>query len=143
LQFDRQQGRRGLVVLTDGFDVDSHADPRRAVEFARKLGVPIYILAMQAGGRAGIPGGGFRGGAGTSTLHLLTDPTGGRLFPIRTSETLGHAFSQINLEMRNQYILTYYTDDPPTPGDPPEVKVTVPGMKGIKVKALLGADQIY
>lgn len=143
LQFDHQQGRRGLVVLTDGFDVDSHADPRRAVEFARKLGVPIYILAMQAGGSAGIPGSGFRGGGGTSTLHLLTDPTGGRLFPIRTNETLGHAFSQINLEMRNQYILTYYTDDPPAAGDPPKVTVSVPDMKGIKVKALLGADQIY
>lgn len=150
LQFDRQQGRRGLVVITDGFDIDSQADPKRSVEFARKLGVPIYILAleMRGGAGAGMPGRGPTGAMGgpaaaVQTLHLLTDPTGGRLFRARNMEQVTHALTLINADMRNQYVLTYYTDTPPTPGKPPEVRVDVAGRKGLQVKVVLGADQIY
>ena len=144
LQFDRQQGRRGLVVLTDGHDVNSLADPNRAVEFAKKLGVPIYILAMQAGGSPRAPP--RRGAAAsdpTSVLHLLTDPTGGRLFRVLSMEHLRDAFRIINSEMRNQYVLTYYTDSPPTAGDPPKVRLEVEKRKNFVVKVVFGQDQVY
>ena len=144
LQFDRQQGRRGLVVLTDGYDVNSQADPNRAVEFGKKLGVPIYILAMEAGGSPRVPP---RGGGGasdaTSVLHLLTDPTGGRLFRVLSMEHLRDALRIINSEMRNQYVLTYYTDTPPTAGDPPKVRLEVEKPKNFVVKVVFGQDQVY
>jgi Ca-activated chloride channel family protein len=149
LQFERQQGRRGLVVLTDGYDVDSRADPERAVEFGRKLGVPIYILAMEMGGGPRVGSGGAQGGlnpgsdALVHTLHLLTDPTGGRLFRVGSSEQMLRAFAQINAEMRNQYVLTYYTETPPEPGRPPDVRLLVGKGKGFVVKTVLGADHIY
>ena len=143
LQFDRQQGRRGLVVLTDGFDVDSQADPNRAVDFGKKLGVPIYILAMEAGG----PSMPSRGGGGmteaTQTLKLLTDPTGGRLFRVLSMDHLQQALRVINSEMRNQYVLTYYTDEPPKPGDPPEVRLEVEKRKNFVVKVVFGQDHVY
>lgn len=155
LQFDRQQGRRGLVVLTDGFDVDSKSDPERAVEFARRLGVPIYIVALEVTGPGpGMPRhttGSVSPGAAAqkaeaaamAELKLLTDPSGGRLIRVRTLDQMRQALAQINAEMRNQYVLTYYTDTPPEPGKPPQVKVRVDGMKGLKARAVLGADQIY
>jgi VWFA-related protein len=153
LQFDRQQGRRGLVVVTDGFDVNSQSDPKRAVEFARKLGVPVYVLALEMSGAgavrpgrgpSGAMGGGVGGpGAALQTLHLLTDPTGGRMFRARTLDQVTNALSLINADMRNQYVLTYYTDTPPEPGKPPEVRVDVAGRKGVQVKVVFGADQIY
>ena len=149
LQFDRQPGRRGLVVLTDGYDVDSQADPRRAVEFGRKLGVPVYILAIE--GRGPGPGAGRRGvtagiadpGAAIQSLRLVTDPTGGQLYRVRNPEQISRAFRLINAELRNQYVLTYYTDSPPEAGEPPRVEVEVPGRKGFRAKVVFGADQVY
>jgi len=161
IQFDRQQGRRALIVITDGFDIDSKADPKRTIEFGRKLGVPVYIIAMEnTGGRglAGRAGGAGRGGIGgfggqagglgsnagaVQTLHVVTDPTGGRMFRARTTEQLTRAFAQINSDLRNQYVLTYYTDKPPKPGEPPEVKIELEGFKNLEITTLLGADQIY
>ena len=150
LQFDRQQGRRGLVVLTDGYDVDSQADPERAVEFGKKLGVPIYILAIDSQG-AGSRVPRSRGistnigdpGAAVQALHVVTDPTGGRLFRVRNLEQISRAFALINAELRNQYVLTYYTDSPPEPGRPPQVKVEAPGQKGMRAKVVFGSDQIF
>jgi VWFA-related protein len=226
LQFERQPGRRGLVVLTDGVDVHSHSDPKRVIEFGKKLGVPIYLLALEPrmrsvpadpnsgqypgppGQNPGVPGqipgnvpgpvagqspgqnpgqqpgqpggggnpsypgqtqprtmpgaGGYTGGRSRSgsssqggtlsptgggsqvhSLRLLAEPTGGRLFRIASVDHMLRAFGQINAEMRNQYVLTYYTDSPPKPGDPPDVKVSVPGKKGLKVTVVFGADQVY
>jgi Ca-activated chloride channel family protein len=150
LQFDRQQGRRALVVLTDGYDIDSQADPERAVEFGRKLGVPIYILALDSQGAGnrlsrsrGISTGIADAGAAVQALHLVTDPTGGRLYRVGNLEQISRAFAAINAELRNQYVLTYYTDSPPEPGKPPQVKVEAPGYKGLKAKIVFGSDQIY
>jgi VWFA-related protein len=148
LQFDRQQGRRGLVVLTDGYDIDSQADPERAIEFGRKLGVPIYILALDSQGGGRVPGRGVSTGIGDAaaavqTLHLVTDPTGGRLYRVGSPEQISRAFSLINAELRNQYVLTYYTDTPPAPGKPPKVRIEAPDHKGLRAKVVFGTDQIY
>jgi len=157
VQFDRQQGRRALVVITDGFDIDSQADPKRTIEFGKKLGVPIYIIAMEqeVTGRSGPRLGAVRGGVGiragglggnrgaVHTLHVVTEPTGGRMFRARTTEQLSRAFAQINSDLRSQYVLTYYTDSPPEPGSPPEVDVVLEGFKNLEITTVLGADQIY
>ena len=154
LQFDGQQGRRGLVVLTDGYDADSRSNPERTVELAQRLGVPIYIVALEARGPGAAltnPPLGFGTGpsaarkaeAALAELRLLTDPTGGRFIRVATSEQVRQAFAQISAEMRNQYVLTYYTDTPPQAGKPPEVIVLVEGMKGLVPKVTFGADQIY
>ena len=52
LQYEGEHGRRALIVLTDGVDSESRSDPRRAIEFGRRLGVPVYVIAL-----SGVPGG--------------------------------------------------------------------------------------
>jgi hypothetical protein len=141
LQFRNTPGRRALVVLTDGFETSSKANPQRAVEFGRKLGVPVYVLALPA------PGGGGRGGFGGAAsplqeLKLLTEPTGGRMLRIGSGGGLGRAFAQIGAELRHQYILTYYTNEPPTGTGKKEVRILVPGHKNAEVRAILALDQI-
>lgn len=149
LQFDGQQGRRGLVVLTDGQDFDSQADPGRAVEFGRKLGVPIYIVAIDGPATRGrLPSRGVTSSisdpaAAIQALHLVTDPTGGRLFRAASPDQIHRAFEVINAELRNQYVLTYYTDTPPEPGRPPRVEIEAPGFQGLQAKVVFGADQVY
>ena len=138
LQFERQPGRRGLVVITDGMDTQSLTDPGRTVEFGQKLGVPIYIIALT-------PRGLSRSGRSllsspSHALHILTDPTGGRLYHPPNQDLVLRALAQIKNELRSQYVLTYYTEVPAT-RELPEIKVRV-ARKGARVKATWGVDQI-
>jgi hypothetical protein len=99
-----------------------------------------------AGGRP--PGRGISTGiddprAAVQTLHLVTDPTGGRLYRVGSLEQIDRAFTLINAELRNQYVLTYYTDTPPEPGRPPRVDVVAPAQKGLRAKVVFGEDQIH
>ena len=141
LQYDEHPGRRALIVITDGFDSASKADPQRAIEFGRRLGVPVYVIAMTS--RGGASGGGFGNqralaeGAMKGQMKLITEPTGGRMFQALNAEQVVRAFDQIQDELRQQYILTFYTDQLPEPGDDLKVKVL---KKGARVKTALPLD---
>lgn len=140
LQFERQAGRRGLVVISDGADSQSLTDPKRTIEAARRLGVPVYVIALENRRTTA-----RRPAAGplpeVQSLHLLTDPTGGRLYRSPSLEAARRALLQIRNELRSQYVLTYYSET--SADDPlPKVEVRIPGRKGVKVKTIFGADQI-
>ncbi len=154
LQYQGEPGRRALIVLTDGYDSASRADPARAIEFGQRLGVPVYVIAMTGGAsatgaaamrsRGGIgsaPGGASAGilaqGSVRNQLRLITDPTGGRLYHAGSADQVAHAFAQIEDELRNQYILTYYTDRPPETASDAVVKAL---GKGNQVKTALPLD---
>ncbi|HVS66892.1 MAG TPA: VWA domain-containing protein [Thermoanaerobaculia bacterium] len=147
LQYQGEPGRRALIVLTDGVDSASEADPERAIELGKRLGVPVYVIAMRSpyesvGFPSGRPGFGQGGGfAAASTarnnLRLITDPTGGRLFQVGNVEQVHNAFAQIQDELRHQYVLTYYSERTPEQGPAPEVDVE---RKGVKVKTAIPLD---
>ncbi len=129
--------------------MESQADSDRVAELGRRLGVPIYVLALDSQGAAaqvtsrGVSRRITDPGAEIQALRLVTDPTGGRLFRVGTMEQVIAAFRLVNAELRNQYVLTYYTDAPPEPGQPPRVELQVPGHKGLKAKVVFGSDQVY
>lgn len=161
LQFQDEPGRRALVVLTDGWDYGSISKPRRSVEFARALGVPIYVVVLDSdGARSGVPGGAYgvpRSGVPGSgpgsraamqvspvpDLKLLTEPTGGRLIRISSASAIVRAFAHIDAELRTQYVLTYYTDQLPDADELDAVTVRVPGQKGVTVRTMWALDQVH
>lgn len=145
LQFGDRPGRRALVVITDGVDYGSQADPDRAVEIARKLGVPVYVVSLSGGQPA--PRSNrelFSQGGGVQEMKLVTEPTGGRL--LRTSgrggDGLLRAFRQVADELRSQFIITYYTDRPLEDLDARDVDVRLPGKKRVDVRSVLASDQV-
>ena len=141
LQFTDEPGRRALVVLTDGVDAGSTSNPKRAVEFGRKLGVPVYIVALPGPGRTAT-GGNLARSYSVQELKLLTDPTGGRLVRAGSAEGIARAFAQINTELRHQVVLTYYTDRLPDPNARQGVTVRIKGRKDVEVRAVLALDQV-
>ncbi len=161
LQFEDEPGRRALVVLTDGYDYGSISKPRRSVEFARLLGVPVYIVVLdhdgagsgvpRAGvGRSGVPRSGVPGSrmalpppSPVPDLKLLTEPTGGRLIRISSASAIARAFAHIDAELRTQYVLTYYSDRVPGEDQLDAVEVRVPGQKGVKVRTMWALDQVH
>ena len=130
------------MVLTDGVDSSSTSNPKRVIEFGRKLGVPLYVVALPGPGRM-MPSAAMGGvQASVHDLKLLTDPTGGRLLRTGSAEGIARAFAQINSELRHQYVLTYYTDDPPVDDPRRQVTVRVKDRKDVEVRSVLALDQV-
>jgi VWFA-related protein len=140
LQYDGEPGRRAMIVLTDGLDSESRSDPRRTIDLGRRLGVPVYVIALSGGGGGMQQGPGVRRSAASTAelaeeaarrnqLKLVTDPTGGRLFHVVSVEQVARAFAEIQEELRRQYVLTYYSDRPAGEPAAPEVRVRRQGME--------------
>ncbi|MEM7050574.1 MAG: VWA domain-containing protein [Acidobacteriota bacterium] len=137
-QIEGNAGRRALVLLTDGQDAGSRFGHRRAIELARKQGVPIYILSLAGLGSASLGGRPVRP-FHYSDLEAVTARTGGRLFDIDRIEQLGEAYAQINAELRNQYILGLNTEKPLSAEELGEIEVAVEG-RGRRVRAAIGSS---
>ena len=103
LQFEREAGRRALVVLTDGDDYDSRFGPKYCVELARTAGVPVYIIGLGALDT-------LRRTYSKKELRKVTEETGGRLYFVDSLDELDAAYAQINAELRSQYSLSFYAD---------------------------------
>ena len=108
-----RQGRKILVVVTDGGDTTSRADFRRAVEAAQLADAVIYpILVVPITNDAG------RNTGGENALTTMALRTGGRVFQPSLGAEMDKAFDQIIRDLRTQYLLTFYPRDVPLTRDP-------------------------
>jgi Ca-activated chloride channel homolog len=65
--------------------------------------------------------------AGPLQLDEITSISGGRLFSIHDSAGLSRAMTQINRELRNQYVLGYYAGNQARDGKWHKLKVRLAG----------------
>ncbi|MCY3970526.1 MAG: VWA domain-containing protein [Acidobacteria bacterium] len=136
LQYGDAPGRRALVVVTDGFDFGSTADPTRAIDFGKRLGVPVYVVAMRSlgFGPTTLEDANLR-----NSMRLITGPTGGRLFQIESVDQMANVFDHIEEELRSQYVLTYYSERPFGSAVEPDIRMT---RRGLKVRSALPLEAI-
>jgi Ca-activated chloride channel family protein len=130
-QLSRVEGRRIIILLTDGIDTAErrHASFKEALNAVRRAEASVYVLSLTASLRALIErktGGGWLGrllsggydpslvrrymalinGAEKMLTEIATQ-TGGRIFlPVETDD-LAPAYRAIAEELRTQYIITY------------------------------------
>ncbi len=136
LQYGDAPGRRALVVVTDGYDSNSRSDPTRAIDFGKRLGVPVYVVAMRSIGFGPTT---MEDANLRNSMRLITGPTGGRLFQIESIDQMARVFDHIEEELRRQYVLTYYSERPFGAAVEPDVRVT---RKGLKVRSALPLEAI-
>ena len=124
----KQQGRKALIVLSDGVDRGSKETLASAVEAAQRADTLVYSILFTSeqlygggyGGR-GIGGMGRRGGRpgrypqqehpdGKKILDQISKQTGGRLFEVSKKLPIEQMYAQIQDELRNQYSLGYTPD---------------------------------
>jgi VWFA-related protein len=137
----KQQGRKAVIMLTDGEDNGSKESMQSAVHAAQKaemLGYSIHIADNESFSR-GFGGGGFgRGGGGydrpdgKKILKQISKATGGGYFEFKKS--LDDIYSQINEELRNQYSIGYTSDKPESDGSYRKIELTVK-KKGLVVQS--------
>lgn len=94
----REAGRRVIILITDGQDTSSRVKMREAIERTWRNEVIVYSIGI------GDPG---YGGVDSGSLKKVASETGGRAFFPRSESDLDQAFTQIDEDLRTQYILAY------------------------------------
>jgi len=129
----KQQGRKALVILSDGVDRGSKLGLQAAIAATQKSDTIIYSILFKDD--EGYGGGGFgrgpygggmgrRGGRfpreerpdGKKVLEEMSKATGGRLFEVSKKEPIEKIYGAIAEELRNQYNLGYTPDRPEMDG---------------------------
>ena len=110
---ERREGRKVLVMVSDGGDTTSNTKIHAALKEAQLADAVIYgIVVMPITNEAG------RNTGGEHALEYMAEGTGGRTFYPRDSKALDKAFIDIVNELRTQYFLGYYPKDVPLTKDP-------------------------
>jgi Ca-activated chloride channel homolog len=100
---DRRQGRKVLVLITDGGDTVSRIDYKGAARAAEEAEALVYsIIVVPIENSAG------REIGGEHALIQLSEDTGGKYYYATSMSQLDNAFHQISDELRTQYLLAYY-----------------------------------
>jgi VWFA-related protein len=90
--------RRAIILLTDGVDSSSQKKLEQAVDRAIKADAVIYSIGI---------GDEYFGGVNEGSLKKVSERTGGRAFFPRDESDLRAAFTQIQEELRSQYLVAY------------------------------------
>jgi Ca-activated chloride channel family protein len=103
------QGRRSLVIITDGDDTYSRADINDAIDIAQRTETTLFAISTKAGLLGAVPGveAGTIKDQGDKGLQRLCEETGGIAFFTGDMLALERSFSKIARELRSQYLITY------------------------------------
>jgi Ca-activated chloride channel homolog len=107
----KRQGRKVLVVITDGGDTMSQMKYQEALRAAQESEALVYSLIVQP-----IAADAGRDVGGEHALIQMSHDTGGKHFFASVGD-LDRAFQQVSDELRTQYLLAYYPTKRVTTGD--------------------------
>lgn len=136
----KQQGRKAVIVLSDGVDRGSKESLESAIESAQRADTIVYSVLFkddeEYGNRGGFGfpggmggpgmGGGRRGGGrreseeprldGKKILTRISKETGGRMFEVSKKQPIDQIYTSIQEELRNQYNLGFTPEKIETAG---------------------------
>jgi VWFA-related protein len=132
-QFETSEGRRALVIVTDGEDSASFYEPAECVRQAKLLGVPVYLIIL------GPPPDPRRHPSLLRNL-VIADRSGGEVYFISDLDDLSQIYDQIVRALRQQYFLAFNTGHTLSPEELDAIEVEVV-PKGVSVRTLLASQQ--
>jgi VWFA-related protein len=124
----KQQGRKAIIILSDGVDHGSKMTLQESIATAQRADTLVYsiLFADKEGyGNGGGYGGGHMGGMGggghrrypqesrpdgKKILEQMSRETGGRFFEVSKKQTIDQIYGEIDDELHNQYSLGYTPD---------------------------------
>lgn len=98
-----RQGRKVMVVITDGGDTVSKLDYSEALRAAQEAEAIVYSIIVVP-----VPSDAGRDVGGEHALIQISHDTGGKYFYAGSPDQLQRAFHQISEELRTQYLVAYY-----------------------------------
>ena len=96
-RFRNVQGRKALIILTDGEDTTSRLAWNDMLAYARASRVPLYFIGI-----------GYS--LGNGAMRQLAAETGGVAYFVRSTKDLDETYAELEKDLRSQYLLSYYTE---------------------------------
>jgi len=121
------EGRRAIILITDGYDENSTATADAVIKSAEAAQVTVYVVGV--GGVAGISL------KGEQMLRRIADETGGRIFfPPREPDLVAIA-DQVATDAHSRYLITYTPSNQKKDGAWRQVTVDVPDGYRVRTRA--------
>jgi Ca-activated chloride channel family protein len=102
---EKIEGRKAIVLITDGIDNASRMNLFEAIRLARAVNVPIYTIGFSSFIDGILPKGSRE--SRQLVLQRFSEETGGMLFSVNDPDDLKEAVLDIQQEMRFQYVIGY------------------------------------
>jgi Ca-activated chloride channel family protein len=129
-----QEGRKILVLYTDGGDNSSEINYGDVLKLVRGSDVTVYSIGFLE----------HQNAAGSMNervrLHQLAEVTGGQAFFPAAIKDLDGVFEKVQAEIRAQYLMGYVSTNARTDGNwrKVEIRITRPDAKDLKIRARKG-----
>lgn len=142
-RLERHQGRRVVILLSDGVDIESVLTMEDVLWKAGRSQSAVYWIRLQEAGAPQVVArmSAWRGPEGhrreRQGLERLVRRTGGRVVNLSRIEDAAGAFGEILAELREQYVLGYYPIADLDDGSWHRVQVQVGGV-GYRVRTREG-----
>jgi VWFA-related protein len=116
----KQQGRKALIVMSDGGENGSEATLTDAIEAAQRAETLIYTILFSDGSY----------GNDRGLMQRLAKETGGGYFEVSKKLTIDQVFALIQEDLRSQYSIGYVSDRPATVSEFRKIQLTIkrPGL---------------
>lgn len=132
-QLAKVEGRKAIIILTDGDDTSSKVTYEQALAAVVKSSAVVYIISKARAIMANLNGlyKSYRGRFERAEF-LMTDlarRTGGQIYSPLKDEEMKDVYAQVARELKNQYIITYIPKNEERDGSLRQVRVylTRPG----------------
>lgn len=122
--FNGIKGQRAILLLSDGKDENSKFSYEDALDYARRAGVTIYSIGLGKD-------------LEKKKLTKLAEETGGRSFFVQKPEELSRIYTEIEQELRSQYLLAYQSTNSADDTEFRTIECKV-GRPGLEAKTLRG-----
>jgi len=160
----KQQGRRALILLTDGDDRGSLKSLTQAIEAAQRADTMLYAIYYKGeehnsdhdhgygGHHGGFPGQhieGQHGGYdqqrpdGKKILERMCGETGGRVYEVSKKETVEKIYAEIGEELRSQYRLGFTPSVEAASEGYHKIFITLNGQAAKDKDQVFGRDGYY
>jgi VWFA-related protein len=117
-----KEGRKALLLITDGEDRGSYYSRGQAIEAAQRVNAIVYSI-YYVDPKVYKQRGGSQDMTGPDDLQKLSDQTGGRVFKVTKDHTLEDVYTELQAELRSQYSLGYKSTNPDRNGEFREVEI--------------------
>ena len=134
LKTSPEKTRRAIILLSDGVNTFGSKKFDDAVQAALRSEAVIYAVGV---------GDDMMGGVDEGVLKRLTERTGGRAFFPRDEAALRKAFTQIQIELRSQYLIAYQPSNQKRDGSYRKIQIQIVNQELTKQKVSLNHRQGY
>ena len=125
----KAQGKKALIVFTDGADNASALSATTATKTAREIGIPVYTIAE---------GDAVRTPELKKLLKDLSQDTGASTYEVKSLQDVDTVFDSVSRDLKHLYLLTYKPTASPSETNWRRISVSVKGQSDLHVRSKEG-----